>query len=94
MFSMLFYSTEAMPAEFCATSVYLKCGKAFKDRLQETDPGFDSHELCSVFFAEGGCINAAKVDLNCTESQVLNRFKQNSGYAAKIVLPALCSASN
>ena len=78
-----------MPADVCATWVYGKCGKDFKERLQKMS-GFNRIELCKVFVAEGSCIIDAKPDFNCTESQVLNRFKQNSDYTGYTVLQFLC----
>ena len=90
-FQFCFNSTESLPDDQCAKVVYVKCGGEFREKLQNTTDGFRPRELCSVYLNEGNCNTRVAQEKNCTESEVLKRFKDNSFKAARVVLPALCS---
>lgn len=80
-----------MPQDICATYVYAKCGREFKEEL-EKHPGYNPVELCGVFIREGGCINATAHDdnYNCADSAILKQFKANSDSAGGVVLSEIC----
>ena len=90
-FQFCFNSTESLPFDECARDVYQICGRNFREALQKFPDGFRPGELCLVFIEEGNCNENEAKRKNCTESAVLNQFKDNSFKAARVVIPALCA---
>ena len=90
-FQFWFNSTESLPYDECARDVYQICGRNFTAVLQRFPDGFRPSELCFAFYKEGNCNKNEAKRKNCTESAVLNQFKDNSFEAAGVVLPALCA---
>lgn len=87
-------STDNMPQDPCATDVYKICSKEFTDEMRK-HPGYNTAELCGVFKEGGTCIYDTAPNFKCDSSQILMRFKANSGSARwGVVLNAICSSEN